>query len=413
MRAASPTPPRTASFANWRGAAWSSARSAAAPSYEPTGHDRDRRSPSRHAERVDLELNYPVVAGQEELLGTGIAPLLRPDVLGSALRPVGAVGTPAAQHAAVSLLARDGWRPDPRRVLFASGGRQAIAAALFALVPAGGRLGVEALTYPVVKALAARLGITLVPLAIDAEGLRPDALAAAHRSAPLHAVYLQPALHNPLTRTMPAARRAELADLLRRLGVYAVEDTIWAFLRDGPPPLAAHAPDRTILVDSLSKRLAPGLTLGFAVPPAELAEPLAGALRSGGWTATRFAMDAAVRWISDGTVASVGRAKRADATARQRLAGERLAGFAVDSDPGGYFCWWRLPGGWRAETFVAAAARQGIAVTPAAAFVAGAGRAPHAVRVGLASPPPDVLAQALDALARLARSSPEVNATAD
>ncbi|MFH0251698.1 GntR family transcriptional regulator, partial [Streptomyces chitinivorans] len=46
--------------------------------------------------RVDLEFNHPVVPGQSALLAAGIAPLLRPDVLESATRPVGPAGTAAA-----------------------------------------------------------------------------------------------------------------------------------------------------------------------------------------------------------------------------------------------------------------------------------------------------------------------------
>jgi DNA-binding transcriptional MocR family regulator len=210
--------------------------------------------------RIDLELNYPVVPEQQSLLMRGLERLLRPDLLESAMQPVGATGTSAARSAVTALIGRDGWQPDPSQVLFAGNGRQAIAAAIATLVPRGERLGVEALSYPVIKAIAARLGVTLVPLPLDDEGIRPDGVAAAHRGTPLRAVYVQPTLHNPLGTTMPEHRRAELADELRRLGIYAIEDTIWAFLREGPPPLAALAPDHTILVDSLSKRLAPGLT---------------------------------------------------------------------------------------------------------------------------------------------------------
>lgn len=57
--------------------------------------------------------------------------------------------------------------------------------------------------------------------------------------------------------------------------------------------------------------------------------------------------------------------------------------------------------------FVAAAARHGIAVTPAAAFAVGEYRAPSAVRLGLATPRIDVLSQALAVLAELARSAPD------
>lgn len=358
--------------------------------------------------RVDLELNYPVVPEQAPLLAAGLDRLMRPDVLDAALAPAGVAGTPAAREAAAALLAADGWAPAPEDVLFAGNGRQAIAAAVAALVPPGGRLAVEALTYPLVKGIAARLGVTPVAVPVDEHGMVPGALADAHRAAPLGGVYLQPTLHNPYGTTMPEARRAELGALLGRLGLCAIEDRIWAFLReDGPPPLASFAPDHAIPVDSLSKRLAPGLSVGFAAVPRRLAGRVAAALRSGAWGPARFALEAASGWVADGTVEAIVKAKRADAASRQRIAADRLAGAAIRSDPGSYFCWWELPAPWRAETFVAAAARRGIAVTPAAAFVVGGAAAPRAVRFGLASPTEDVLAGALDVLAEIAGGSPD------
>ncbi|MFF7448427.1 MULTISPECIES: aminotransferase class I/II-fold pyridoxal phosphate-dependent enzyme [unclassified Streptomyces] len=357
--------------------------------------------------RIDLELNYPVVPEQNALLADALAGLLRPDALGHALRPVGTVGFPTARESAVDTLARGGWRPDPAQVLFAGNGRQAISAVVSALVPPGGRLGVEELTYPVVKAIASGLGITLVPLAMDESGLVPQAVAEAHAAAPLHAVYVQPRLHNPLSLTMPAERVQQLADVLNRLGIVAVEDAIWAFLQDELPPLAAYAPERTVLVDSLSKRVAPGLTLGFVVAPAALTNGILSALRSGGWAPARFALEATHRWQQDGVVQALVAAKQREAVARQRIAARCLEGFEVRGEQRSYHCWWRLPRPWRADTFVAAAARHGIGVVPAAAFTTPDHHAPNAVRLGLATPPPEVLARALGTLAELARSTPE------
>lgn len=82
-------------------------------------------------------------------------------------------------------------------------------------------------------------------------------------------------------------------------------------------------------------------------------------------------------------------------------------GFRVRADPQAYHCWWELPDPWRADTFVAAAARRGIAVTPSGAFAIGSGHVPNAVRLALASPPVDVLAEALGVLAGLAQGAPE------
>ncbi|MFJ9543508.1 PLP-dependent aminotransferase family protein [Streptomyces sp. NPDC101225] len=352
---------------------------------------------------VNLELNYPSVPGQSELLAPALAPLLRPDVLAEALCPGPAGGTAAAREAVAGLLATPGWRPDPGLLLFTGNARQAIAAALASLVRPGGRVGVEKLTYPLVKEIAARLGIRLVPLATDAEGPRPEAVAAAHRSAPLSALYLQPTLHNPTSVTTGPRRRRRLAAVVTDLDIPVVEDRIWSFLAEPADPLAAYAPGLTHVVDGLSKRVAPGLTAGFLAVPAHQVAAVADAVRSGGWSAGRFALEAGVRWIEDGTVARLVAAKRAEAARRQRLVAGHLGGFAVRSDPHACFAWWELPAPWRADTFTAAAAAHGIAVTPGPAFCVGPGRTPNAIRLGLASAARADLERALETLASLAR----------
>lgn len=354
--------------------------------------------------RVDMELNFPVLPGQAVLLARSLDGLLRPESLGAGLRAPLVGGTAAARAAAASALSRSGWTPEPDRILFAGNGKQAVSTAISAFVPVGGRLGVESLTYPVVRGIGKRLGVEFVPLAVDDEGLRPDALAEA---GPLAAVYLQPTHHNPLGVTMSLRRREELAAVLADLDLVAIEDMINAFLAaDAPPPLAAVAPERTVVIDSLSKRLAPGLSVGYVVPPAGKVGRVAAALRAAGCAAPSFAVEATTRIINDGTLRRLEEAKRADAAVRQSLVAEKLAGFAVRADPHAYYAWWELPAPWRAETFVAAAARSGIGITPGSAFAVGSAHAPNAVRMALAIPSLPVLGASLDTLAALARSTP-------
>ncbi|TXL69879.1 PLP-dependent aminotransferase family protein [Vineibacter terrae] len=357
---------------------------------------------------VDLELNFPTVAGQPALLARSLNGLIRrAGDLGASLQPVGASGTSAARQAAAAFLARGGWSPSAADILFAGNGKQAIAAVLAALVMPGERLGIEALTYPLVKSVAARLGIELVALGMDDDGVLPDAVMAAQRTAPMAAVYLQPTLHNPLGTTMPVHRRKALATVCRRHDLIVVEDAVYAFLIDGPPPLAAFAPERSVLIDSLSKRLSPGLTAGFVVVPAALSERVAASLRTGAWLVSGFALEASVRWMTDGTVQTIIDAKRHDAAARQAIARDKLAGLAVRCDPRSYHCWLVLPETWRADMFVSAAARRGIAITPASAFAVRAGHAPNACRLALASPAPIVLGEALAVIGSLARGDPQ------
>ncbi|WP_204009751.1 aminotransferase-like domain-containing protein [Virgisporangium aurantiacum] len=347
--------------------------------------------------RVDLELNFPVQPEQRARLASSMATFIR---AGGAANALGA-GPSSAVADLATLLVRPGWRPD--RVVLTGSGRQAIAAALATCARPGDRLGVEPLTYPVVKAIAARLGLTLVPLDMDDEGIVPERLRAVHRRTPLKAVYLQPDLHNPLGISVPPDRRAALAGALDACGVTVIEDAVYSFLTDAAAPLC----DRSLVVDSLSKRVAPGLAVGLIGCSAAMERRVAAAVRSGAWTPSAFAAEVGAHWVRDGTVAAIVAEKRADAVRRHELVRSVLAGFDVIGDPRSYHCWWRLPARWRAETFVAAAARHGIAVTPGAAYAVQPNSTPNAVRLALSAPPLDTLTAALHTLRTLAEGSPD------
>jgi len=355
---------------------------------------------------IDLEFNFPILPVQSELMAPALAAAARPEALTGALRLVAPNGTSAARDIAAQFLACTRWRPKAEGLFFTGNGRQAIASAIGAMVPVGGRLGVEALTYPVVKASARRLGVTLVPLAMDEAGLHPDAIEKAHREGALSAIYLQPLLHNPLGVSISPERRHDLIKMAEKLDLMLIEDGVYRFLCDDPP-LTALAPERCILIDSLSKRIAPGMATGFICAPVGLRERVMTSIRSGGWSAAGFAFEAGQRMIVDGTADKIATLKHEDAAERQQIAAECLAGLEVHADRRAYHLWLKLPEPWRSETFVAAAARHGIGVTPSSAFTVGHGHAPNAVRLALASPSVERLREALLTLARLLRAGAE------
>jgi DNA-binding transcriptional MocR family regulator len=362
-------------------------RGAAAPS-EPRGI------------RIDLEFNYPMLPDQTALIAKSLDGLEKPAALDVALRQATSVGTPAVRGVAAAYLSQGAWSPSPDQLVFTGNGRQSIAAALATVVPTGGRCGVEALTYPFAKGIAARLGISLVPLAMDEDGVRPDSVQKAHREANLSAIYIQPVVQNPLGMTMTASRKADLLRVVEKLNLLVIEDNVYGFL-DNEPPLAALDSESCIVIDSLSKKVAPGLTLGFVVPPQRLRESVMAAVRSGGWTASGYAFAAAQRMMSDGTVSELSRLKRIDARARQKLAAERLSGFEIQTNGKSYHLWLTLPAHWRSQTFVAAAARRDIALTPSTTFAVTPGHAPNAIRLALAAPTMDQLDTGLRTLAAM------------
>jgi DNA-binding transcriptional MocR family regulator len=356
--------------------------------------------------RIDLEFNYPTMPAQSALIAKSLEGLDKPDALDVALRQATSAGTPNARNISAGFLSRQGWSPNPEQVVFTANGRQSMAAALAAVTPPGGRCGVEALTYPFIKGIAARLGVTLVPLAMDEAGVRPDAVQKAHREAHLSALYVQPTIQNPLGITMPPSRRSDLLRVVEKLGLVVIEDAVYAFL-DDVPPLAALAPDCCVVIDSLSKKVAPGLALGFIVSPLRLRESIMASVRSGGWTASGYAFAAAQRLMSDGTAAELSRLKRIDARQRQQMAADRLAGFAMQSNDKSYHLWLTLPPHWRSQTFVAAAARRDIALTPSTTFTVTPGHAPNAIRLALAAPTMEQLDAGLRTLAGMLNAKEE------
>jgi DNA-binding transcriptional MocR family regulator len=109
-------------------------------------------------------------------------------------------------------------------------------------------------------------------------------------------------------------------------------------------------------------------------------------VRSGGWTASGYALAAGGQLMGDGTVAELSRLKRIDAARRQQLAAKCLAGFEIRANSKAYHLWLTLPPHWRSQAFVAAAARRDIALTPSTTFAAAPGHAPNAVRLALGAP---------------------------
>ena len=68
------------------------------------------------------------------------------------------------------------------------------------------------------------MGVELVPVAGDADGMRDAALDALCRAVDVRGVYLMPSCANPTTVHMPLERRRRVAAVAERHGLVIVED---------------------------------------------------------------------------------------------------------------------------------------------------------------------------------------------
>ena len=104
------------------------------------------------------------------------------------------------------------------------GGQAALSTALRALAAPGDTVLVESPTYLGALAAARAAGLRVVPVPADADGVRPDQLAAAFARTGARLFYCQPLHANPHGATLAAHRRAQVAAAVRDAGAFLIED---------------------------------------------------------------------------------------------------------------------------------------------------------------------------------------------
>jgi DNA-binding transcriptional MocR family regulator len=288
--------------------------------------------------------------------------------------------------AAARWIAGVGLDASPDRTIITGGAQQAIVIAFTALARPGDAVLAEALTYAGICHVAERCGVRLHGLAMDDEGLLPDALDAAGRIDGARLLIVTPTVHNPTTATMSLERRRAIVDLARRHDLILIEDDVYGRLpAERPPPLAALAPERTIYISSGSKSLAPGLRIGLVLSPQHLLEPIVHAQHDLFLASPPLMAEVFTRLVADGTADRLATRQRAEAAVRQSLAQQILGDRRYQTQPASYHLWLPLPAPWRTSEFTATLRERGVMVDPGTAFAVEPDRAPHAVRVSLSA----------------------------
>ena len=292
------------------------------------------------------------------------------------------------REAAALWLGRRGVDAPQDRIFVAPGAHPALLAILGTLARPGETVLAETITYPGMRSIAAQLRLRLAGLPMDEAGILPEAFDEACRRERPKALYLNPTLHNPLTLTVPEARRRQIAAVARRHGVPIVEDDAYGFIPErGPPPFAALAPALTWHIGGLSKCLGAGLRLAYVAAPDDSRAlwSFAGAMRAGNVMASPLTTALASRWIGDGTADAVLAFLRAEAAARQALVAGLLPAGSYRADPLAFNIWLPLPHGWTRSTFSDHMRTCGLGVVASDAFCVD-GAPPEAVRVCLGGP---------------------------
>ena len=192
-------------------------------------------------------------------------------------------GVPELREGLADYLGRvRGAAADPEHLLICTGFRQGLSLTCRWLRSHGiEHVALEDPGWHAQRLIVEEAGLKVTPIPVDAEGIDVDALAGSNADA----VVVTPTHQFPTGVVLGARRRAALIEWAERGDRLIIEDDYDAELcRERVGALQGLAPDRVLYLGSASKRLTPGMRLGWMLPPSWMSWALitAKAIEDGG-----------------------------------------------------------------------------------------------------------------------------------
>ena len=300
------------------------------------------------------------------------------------------LGTPSQINAGAKWLRRFGLEADETNTLIAAGVQNALATVLASMFEAGDKIAVDTYTYANFISLANLLHMQLVAVENDAEGMRADLLDSACTAQKIKGVYLMPTGENPTNLALSDARQAELAQVIQKRGLLAIEDDNYsAMLETRNSPLALLVPKNCIYISGLSKPVCAGLRIAYVRVPNHLASELERGAFSQNLKLSTLNMEIAANIIQSGLDLQIIREKRALAIHRNKIFREVFPDTPCRYES--YCQWLILPKATTGRMCEAALARCGVGVFGAERFSVGTQAKHNAIRIATCSPENDDL----------------------
>ena len=298
-------------------------------------------------------------------------------------------------------------------VLITAGSGQGLDLVNRLLLEPGDTVLVEEFSYQGTISKLRRLRANIVPVPLDDDGLRTDALAEiladlGRKGIVPKFIYTIPTIQNPTGSILPLDRRRALIALARQYGMPIFEDECYADLLwnpDAPPSLYALDPRQVIHIGSFSKTLAPALRLGYAIADWEVMSRLVALKREtdSGTGAVEQMMVA--EYFAPNFTRHVGELTQ---VLREKLdtmveALEKEFGTAVEPwrPEGGIFLWIKLPDAVDVRKLIEPAAAAGIVFNPGPDWACRPDSATSHMRLCFALPSKNEIREGVAALARV------------
>jgi 2-aminoadipate transaminase len=302
----------------------------------------------------------------------------------------------------------------PEDIMIVSGSLQGLDLVNHTLLSRGDTVVLEKETYQGSINRLQRLGVNMVGIPLDDEGMRIDALANAlaelkQKGITPKYIYTIPTVQNPTATIMPEQRRVELLKLSEQYGVPIFEDDCYADLTwDGKRPPALYAMSKSgnvIHLGSFSKSIAPALRVGFIVAPwAMMSRMLALKTDAGSGALEQMVLAEFCAPHFESHVPRLTKGLRAKLDTLMEALNEQFGTAAEFEEPsGGIFLWVKLPDNVDTLKLYQAALTAGVAINPGPEWSVDKPYAGSRLRLCFASPSHEQIREGVAVLADVCR----------
>src|SRR6478672_5590449 len=299
-------------------------------------------------------------------------------------------------------------------LLIVSGSLQALDLVNNTLLARGDTVIFEQDSYQGSLTRLARLGVNVVGVPLDEDGMRMDVLATTladlkSRGIRPKYIYTIPTVQNPTGSIMPESRRAELLKLSQQYGVPIFEDDCYAdLIWTGKRPPAIYAMSEhggVIHIGSFSKSIAPALRVGFIVAPWEMmSRMLALKTDAGSGALEQMVLAEYCAPHFPTHVPKLTRGLRAKLDTLMEALNEQFGTSAEFEDPkGGILLWVKLPDNVDTLKLYQAALAAGVAINPGPEWSTDKAFAGSRLRLCFASPSHEQIREGVAVLAEVCR----------
>jgi 2-aminoadipate transaminase len=305
---------------------------------------------------------------------------------------------------------------DAAQVMIANGSLEAGAMLFQHLLSPGDRVVVEQPTYDRTLLLLQQIGVELVPVPLEADGLDLAALEEALAAGPVKLAHVIPNAHNPAGCTLSAQKRVRLVELAAEHGFWVFEDDPYRELPfEGKPlqtMLSMDTAGRVVHASSFSKTVSPGVRVGYLAGPAEQIAKLAKRANetyiSPNMLAESIVLDLCRSGELDRNIEFVKGELKARCDALVVALGEQIPEAEFVVPDGGYFLWLDLAEGTDTAALLAESKSEGVSFVAGPDFMIEGGR--NSLRLSFAPVPAERAAEGVSriaaALERLRAGSP-------